>query len=82
MTNCHIVKNTTTTVNEMENCTDMAVPIFLRGSAIGVCNSENYNTLLEHSADRFGKLEVLDNCEGLMMRKQKQTRPSVMEVSP
>ena len=70
MTNCHIVKNTTTTVNEMENCTDMAVPIFLRGSAIGVCNSENYNTLLEHSADRFGNLKVLDNCEGLITTKK------------
>ena len=78
MTNSLNVKNTTITVTEMENCTDMAVPIFFRGSAIGVCNSENFNTLLEHSADRFGKLEVLDNCEGLMMRKQKQKKYSII----
>ena len=78
MTNSHIVKNTTITVTEMENCTDMAVPIFHRGSAIGVCNSQNFNTLLEHSADRFGKLEVLDNCEGLMMSKQKQKKYSII----
>ena len=42
MTNSHIMKNTTITVTEMKNCTDMAVPIFHRGSAIGVCNSENF----------------------------------------
>ena len=50
MTNSHIDENTTITVTEMENCTDMAVPIFLRGNAIGVCNSENFNTLLEQGA--------------------------------
>ena len=72
MTNSHIVKNTTITVTEMENCTDMAVPIFLRGNAIGVCNSENYISTLcsTHSADRIGNLEVLDKCEGLIMTKK------------
>ena len=34
MTKSHIVKNTTITVTEMENCTDMAVPIFLRGTPL------------------------------------------------
>lgn len=79
MTNSHIVKNTTITVTEMENCTDMAVPIFLRGNAIGVCNSENFISTLcsTHSADRIGNLEVLDKCEGLITTKKTTNTPSL-----
>ena len=79
MTKSHIVKNTTITVTEMENCTDMAVPIFLRGNAIGVCNSENFISTLcsTHSADRIGNLEVLDKCEGLITTKKTTNTPSL-----